>query len=215
MDLETYKNNYEEDGSPGWEAIDDHLAKFYPNREPSAHFRPILPGIAGGGEPLDGVSVYKNSDHLHYVSYGFSELYFDEEAFGQEYSKFGFELTFRLKPFKDDEELPGWAASLMQNLAKYVFQTGNYFDDYHYIPTNSPIRLETDTELKAIVFVTDTQLSEIETVHGKVKFLQMFGITQKEHDLIREGKLDRFELVEKLKENNPLLITDLERKSIV
>jgi hypothetical protein len=219
MDLESYKNTYEEGDAPGWKAIDQILAQLYPNREPDAYFRPILPAVAGGGEPLDGISLYRSfsgdSDHLHYISYGFSELYYNEEGFGQEFSKFGFELTFRLKPFKDDAEFPGWPSSLMQNLAKYVFQTGNYFDDYHSIPTNSPIRLESDTELRAIVFVTDSQLGEIDTVHGKVKFLQMVGITQREFDLIKDGKLDRLELVEKLKENNPLLITDLERKSIV
>ena len=219
MDLAAYKKNYEESDTPGWTAIDDQLAKIYPDKEPDRHWGTFLPMMLGGEDPLDGISVYKNYSghefHLHYISYGFSELYYDEKSCGQEYSKFGFELTFRLKPFKEDDEFPVWVASLMQNLAKYIFQTGNYFDDYHYVPTNSPIRLDTDTELRAIVFITDPQLGEIETPHGKVKFLQMVGITQREYDLIREEKLDRFELVEKLKENNPLLITDLERKSIV
>lgn len=220
MDLETYKSLYESDNSaPGWDAIDAQLAKIYPNREPDAHWGTIISYMLGGEDPLEGISVYKNTAeeefHYHYVSYGFSELFYDEEAFGREFSKFGFELTFRLKPYKDDSENPVWVASLMQNIAKYVFQTGNYFDDFHYMPANGPIRLESETEIRAMVFVTDPELGETDSPHGKVKFLQMVGITQREYDLIREQKLDRFELVETLRKNNPLLITDLERKSIV
>lgn len=219
MDLETYKKLYEDDGAPGWDAINDRLDEFYPKDEPDGHWAPDLPYMIGGEDPLDGVSVYKNDTadnvHLHYISYGFSELYYEEDAVGEEFSKFGFELTFRLKPYKDDVELPVWVASLMQNLAKYVFKSGNIFDDYHYVPANGPIRLETETEICALAFVPDPELGEIETPHGVVKFLQMVGITQKEFDSVRAGTLDRFELVEKLRENNPLLITDLERKDFI
>jgi hypothetical protein len=219
MDLETYRKNYEEGDFPGWEAIDTHLGKIYPKIEPDESWGTALPAFMTGKDFLEACVAYKNDSsdglHYHFVSYGFSELFYNEDAVGQEYSKFGFELTFRLKPHNEDIKSQAWVFSLMQNLSNYVFESGNYFDDYHYIPTNSPIRLDTQTQLRALVFVTDSQLGEIETVHGKVKFLQMVGITQKEYDLIKEGKLDRFELVEKLKFNNPLLITDLERKSIV
>lgn len=220
MDLETYKSRYgKEHSAPGWDAIDEQLDKIYPNRNPSEHWGTAISYMLGGEDPLEGVSVYQNvlekDFYYHYISYGFSELFYDEKAFGQEFSKYGFELTFRLKPYKEDEENPIWVVSLMQNLARYIFESGKCFDDYHYIPANGPIRLETDTEIRALVFVSDYQLDEIDTVHGKVKFLQMVGITQKEYDLIREQKLDLFELVEKMKEDSPFLITDLERKSLV
>src|ERR1041384_6502080 len=121
MDLETYKKTYEEGDAPGWDAIDKELAKLYVNEEPACHWGTILPMMLGGEDPLDGISVYKNYSgdeyYLHYISYGFSELYYDEKSAGQEYSKFGFELTFRLKPYKEDTEFPTWVASLMQNLA--------------------------------------------------------------------------------------------------
>jgi len=216
MDLETYKKLYDNDeAAPGWDAIDGRLAVVYGDRNPDGHWGTAISYMLGGEDPLHGVSAYRNDSHYHYVSYGFSELFYDEEAFGQEYSKFGFELTFRLKPFREDEENPVWPVVLMQNIARYVFQTGNYFDDYHYMPANGPIRLDTDTDIQALVFVTDSELGEIDTLHGKVKFLQIVGITQREYDLIREQKLDRFELIDGLRKNNPLLITDLERKSIV
>lgn len=46
------------------------------------------------------VCVYesdKQEKHHHIVSYGLSELYYNEECAGKEFSKFGFEFTFRLK----------------------------------------------------------------------------------------------------------------------
>ena len=39
-------------------------------------------------------------------------------------SGFGFELTFRLKRRHGEESPPIWPATLMQALARYVFQSG-------------------------------------------------------------------------------------------
>lgn len=39
-------------------------------------------------------------------------------------SGFGFELTFRLKREPEEASPPTWPATLMQSLAKYVFQSG-------------------------------------------------------------------------------------------
>lgn len=39
-------------------------------------------------------------------------------------SGFGFELTMRLKKEPTDKTPPTWPASVMQGLAKYVFQSG-------------------------------------------------------------------------------------------
>lgn len=39
-------------------------------------------------------------------------------------SGFGFELTFRLKREPGETNPPTWPATLMQALARYVFQTG-------------------------------------------------------------------------------------------
>ena len=43
-------------------------------------------------------------------------------------SGFGFELTFRLKREQGETNPPTWPATLMQALARYVFQTGIYFE---------------------------------------------------------------------------------------
>lgn len=214
MTLEEYKKEFTEDDAVGWFEIDKQFDRLYPNQEPK-HFAPAINYMLGGEHPLDGVSIYeskKQTDHFHFVTYGFSELYYNEEKLDSEYSKWGFELTFRLKPFAGDTENPAWAVALLQNIAKYVFSSGNWFEEFHYMPANGPIRLDTETEITGLLFVTDPEIEKIETPHGEVTFLQIVGITTAEFDAIKEGSRTVEEVVNELKENNPLLITDLTRK---
>ena len=172
--------------------------------------------MLGGEHPLDGVSIYeskKQTDHFHFVTYGFSELYYDENKIEDEFSKWGFELTFRLKPFEEDNGNPSWVIALLQNIAKYVFDSGNWFEEFHYMPANGPIRLDTETDITALVIVSDPEIEKKQTPHGELSFLQIVGITSAEYEAIKENPGTVEEVLNKLKENNPLLITDLTRKS--
>ena len=63
-------------------------------------------------------------------------------------------------------------------------------------------------------FLSDNELGEINTPHGKVKFLQLIGLTQKEYESVRDDKLDFAEIFEKLRLGNPLLVTDIDRGEI-
>jgi len=218
MDLNEYRQRFSEgDSAPGWEAIDSRLAEVYPGVEP-AHFAAVPHYALGGDDPVDGVSIYRCTTadgewHYHYVTYGFSNLHYDEEAVGRDYSGFGFELTFRLKPFAEDTENPTWVIGLLQNLARYVFKTGNGFDDHHWLDAKGPIRLDTATDIVGLAFVTDPVLGVIESPHGEVKFLQAVGITAAELRSIREGAVEPEAVLEALRRRNPLLVTDLERPS--
>lgn len=214
MNLEQYRQTYNEEDAVGWDCITAALDQIYGNQEPQ-HFGNLLPFSLGGENPLDGLSVYqstKQEDHDHIITYGFSNLYYDEEKLDNAYSGYGFELTFRLK--KQGDGNIHWAMNLMQNLAKYVFDSGKWFEEFHFIPTNSPIRLEYDTDLVGIAFVLDPELGSIETPHGRVDFLQMVGITQRELDQLWEDpKLAETEkLLDTLRQGNALLLTDLDRK---
>lgn len=219
---EEYKKQFSEEDSPGWDAIDEALDKIYSTQEPR-HYGTIIKYVMGGEDPLDGISVYDNNEqkfHRHIVSYGMSELYYSSESAENEFSGWGFEFTFRIVPFEGDEDAndvknePHWAMSLMQNLARYVFESKKWFEAYHFIPANGPIRLETDTKLVGVAFVPDPQLGVIDTPHGEVSFLQMVGLTQKELDwLLEDPKTTRVEeLINKMRADNPLLITDLKRE---
>ncbi|WP_394674338.1 suppressor of fused domain protein [uncultured Chryseobacterium sp.] len=216
MNTEEYKERFNEEGAVGWECIDRELLKIYPDQQP-LHFVPELHYIAGGNDPLDGISVYKSrkqADHFHFVTYGFSELYYNEKAAGGAFSKFGFELTFRLAMEHEDDNI-AWACNLLQNLARYVFKSGKWFEEYHLIPANGPIRIGFDTDITALSFVLDPELGKIDTPHGEVSFLQIVGLTTSEyHQLEKDPRPSETEkLLETLKQSNPLLITDLKRRS--
>jgi Suppressor of fused protein (SUFU) len=216
MNIEAYKKQFKEDDSVGWASIDARLEQLYEKQQPK-HFAPPLHYQLGGEDPLDGISIYKSSaqfPHHHYVSYGFSQLYYNEDSAGGEFSKFGFELSFRLAPFSGDSELPTWPISVMQNLAKYVFKSKKWFEEFHFIPALGPIRLGTDTDITAIAFALDSELGKISTPHGEVAFLQMVGITSSEYASLKlaNSTLATQTLIEKLRKDNPYLITDLTRK---
>lgn len=220
MDLETYKKAFSETDTPGWSSIDARLADFYGKGEPDFHFGTLIKYMLGGNDPIDGVSIYRRTaptPHLHFVSYEMSSLYYEEEAVGKEFSGWGFEFTFRLAMPEADlpekgEEPPHWVINLMQNLARYVFQSGKWFEHGHFITANGPIRADFETDLVGLIFVRDPELGKIETPHGEVSFLQMVGITQSELDDLFANRITAVDMADSLAENNPLLLTDLARK---
>lgn len=216
MDIEEYKRKFSKDDAPGWSAIDEIVERLYPDQEPK-HWAATPHYAVGGNDPIDGVSFYEayyNGElYYHFVTYGFSNLYYDEENCSEEFSKWGFELTFRIKPFYLDEEYPKWVYGLLQNIARYVFKSGRWFEPYHYMPANGPIRLDTETEITGLAFALDPEMGEINTPNGKVQFLQIYGITDKELQTIKDGNSNSRILIDSAREINPLLITDLLRKS--
>lgn len=214
MTVEEYKQKYNEEDSVGWDAISDHLEKLYGEQQPE-HFGNAIPYSLGGENPLDGLSVYKSekqTNHFHITTFGFSDLYYNEEGANNDYSGYGFEMTMRLK--KQGDENIHWAMNLMNNLAKYVFDSGKWFEEFHFIPANGPVRLDYDTDLVGIAFVKDPELDSLVTPNGRVDFLQMVGITQRELDILLENPktTETEKLIEQLRQDNPLLITDLDRK---
>jgi suppressor of fused protein SUFU len=198
--------------SPGWDAIDARLNDLYPNVEPK-HFGTLHRSALGGPDPLDGVSFYPRdepSPHWHIVGYGLSELY-AKETDNVDESGWGFEFTFRVARDGDDKP-PMWAANLLQNLARYVFSSGNWFEPGHHMNANGPLREDYKTAMTALAFAEDPELGTIHTPNGKVQFLQVVGLTGSEYEAARgwdtQGVLDL------IGERAPLLITDLDRASI-
>ena len=200
--------------APGWDAIDAALKPVYGDREP-LHYGTIIKFMMGGKDPLDGISVYKNLDprpHWHFVTYGMTELY-AKESENSEVSGFGYEFTFRLACDPVEEQPPLWPMNLMQNLARASYNGGSVFGQWHTLDANGPIALESDTKLTAILFVRDPQLPPVESSpHGRFEFLQIVGITADE--LAAKNEWDSEKLIALLGRDNPLLITDLSRKSL-
>ncbi len=219
MTQKEYKNLFDEDDAVGWLEIDKVVEGIYGDQKPR-HYAPPVHYMLGGEDPLDGVSIYdsqKDIFHRHLVSYGMSELYYNEEAAGGEFSKWGFEFTFRLKPFAEDGDDPTWVVNLMNNLARYVIKSGKWFEEYHVIPANGPIRLNSTAEINivGVTFVSDPELGKVQTPHGEVSFLQMVGLTANEMNRITSASSAYDEVkkvLDEIKTTNPLMITDLLRR---
>lgn len=218
MTKKEYRETFDEEEAVGWLAIDKKVEEIYGTQNPR-HYASVLRYVLGGNDPLDGTSIYdseKQEFHRHFVSYGMSELYYNEDAVESEFSRWGFEFTFRLKPFEEDEEDPVWIIEVMNNLARYVFESGNWFDENHFVPANGPIRTNTKTEIDivGVAFALDPELGTISTPNGKVSFLQMVGITSAELERLKANskKTEVKALLDELRKDNPLLITDLTRK---
>lgn len=213
MDLDAYRKQYAaDDAAPGWEAIDARLKQLYGDQEP-LHLAANHPYALGGPDPLDGISIYRSVSsvpHLHFVTYGMSELYYSEESVGAGFSRFGFEFSLRLAP-DVDAAAATWVANLLQNLARYVYSSKKWFEPYHYIPANGPICLGADTDVTALTTVLDPELGTMDTVHGRVEFIQFLGITQAEYDDLRAGRNGCRALMDAERELNPMYITRLDR----
>lgn len=224
----------------GFTYISNHIKKFYPDQE-GLYCGTLLPGYLGGNDPLDGIEIWKSDKgcpHWLYVTYGFTDLYIDEDEDSDDsdtddsddnhdgddiydenaiadsvpVSGFGFELTFRLKRGSEDTP-PGWPISMLQNLARYVFSTGNTFDSGHHLNANGPIALETDTQLTCIGFLTDPEFGRIDTVNSSMVFLEAIGITEDEMNAMMcwDGKRFLNELCKYI----PYGIADLSRTTLM
>lgn len=199
------------DAAPGWDAIDGALSRVYPGVTP-VHYGTVLKWSLGGPDPLDGISVYPAAGHWHFVSYGMSELYGKESDLAEE-SGWGFEFTLRLTRGEGDEAPPTWPLNFLQNLARYVFSSGNRFGPGHHLDLNGPISLDArDTAIRAVAFAEDPQLGTIDTPHGRLRFLQVVGLTREEYDAAQRWDAGR--LLAAMEPRLPLLVTDLARSSL-
>ncbi|WP_339310287.1 suppressor of fused domain protein [Paenibacillus sp. FSL k6-2145] len=201
-----------EDNTAGWDAIDQSMRELYGEQEPK-HYGTALPYMLGGPDPLDGISVYEVNTpmpHWHFVTYGFSELY-EKEMQDASKSGYGFELTFRLTRTEEETEPPAWALNLLQNVGRYVFNSGNIFQPGDYMDANGPICLESDTLLTALSFIEDPDLPAISTPNGSVQFIQMVGITSRELEMIQSWNARGFLSASFM--FMPKYVTDLMRNS--
>lgn len=201
----------DEAATPGWDAIKAALAPIYGAAEP-LHWGVLIHARIGGPDFIDGISAYRSQvyvPHWHFITYGFSELY-SKESDVPDVSGFGFELTFRIK----SPDAPMWALGLLQNLGRYVHQTGNGFEAGHYMDLNSTIALGVQTDIRAITLVHDPQLPEtIATPNGSLQFLQVVGITLDELQAIKCWNSEKF--LAAVSDHLPGFVTDLDRKSLL
>jgi hypothetical protein len=200
--------------APGWDAIDATLRDVYGDQAP-LHWRTAITYRLGGKDPLDGLSAFRaegERPHWHLVSYGLSELYAKERD-DPSTSGFGFELTLRLARAPHETAAPTWALAMLQNLARYVFDSGKVLEPGHHLNANGPISRDHPTALRGLLFVTDPELPTIETPNGRLEFVQAVGVTIDELAAIEAWDGPRF--AELLAARDPLHVTDLARTSLL
>lgn len=214
MTLEEFKQHAQEvgDWAPGWDAIEECFAKQYPGQEPQ-HFgtNMVSRAMFGGDQYLDGYSVYDSpKGYKHIVTYGMSELYTDEEAFGGEYSKWGYEMTIKLA--ENDTEHCMWAINMMANLARYTYTEKRFFEPYQYVAgSGKSLNWDRESAITALIIVPDTEIPGVDTLYGRLDFVQLVGITEPDLQALMADKELAKVLVERMRGDNPMLVTDLNR----
>lgn len=116
---------------------------------------------------------------LFYFSFGLSDLHGDgrvHDIGGPDgVSGFGFELTFRLKREPSETSPPTWPATLMQSLAKYVFQSGNNLCAGDHVSWHCALD-NSESRIQHMLMTTDPQLNTTQTPFGTVNFVQIVGV---------------------------------------
>ncbi|KAG5672212.1 hypothetical protein PVAND_002356 [Polypedilum vanderplanki] len=182
-------------------------------------------------EILDYIFIYLNAgspeeqvcEHWHYVTLGLSDLYGDSRihaidtgASAERLSGFGIELTFRLKKHNESQP-PSWPATLLQQLAKYVFVTRNKLLPNDYLPWNKPLDGIEECKIRHMLVTLDCQLKRIKTPLGHVSFCQIVGVTDEELNCSQSFNVKN--ILEVLKQDQSTggisLITDMTRKQSV
>ena len=189
----------------GIQSILNTCQSLYPDQPNPRQVAAQLKFWLGGPDPLDYVSIYYNAGeegvcvpHWHYVSMGLSDLHGDERVHDRDLcsttnsdkmSGFGFELTFRVKVMKDQNESPPiWPVELMQLLASYIFSSHTDFKAGDYVSWNSPID-KCNSLLTQLFIVEDAQLSPAQTKFGWVSFLQVVGVSADELNAAQSWKV--------------------------
>lgn len=110
--------------------------------------------------------------------------------------------------FGGDQYLDG------SNLARYTFQSKSWFEPYDCVVGNGEtIHIGHPSKITALVIVPDTEMKGRDTVHGRLDFLQLVGITENELQAIKgKNREERERFVKVMQQDNPDLITDMARE---
>lgn len=194
---------------PGWQAIEDAWGRVYPGQRARYWTHEGVMRMHDLREPpenpLDGVNIYDGGDFWHYVSLGLSDLY--ERVSEDEWSGFGYELTFRVEKTPQVAEPMLWPIAVMRSLARAAF-SGSDFASGDTVQTGS-LDGRSETRLTALL-ITDEPASgsePLETPTGKLRFLLLLGVPAE----VREQALSHgsAKVLQELRSRDERLVTRL------
>jgi hypothetical protein len=193
------------------------LSRVYSDREPDHGWQTVQRWDEGGDDPLDQILVYGHDGpvpHWHYIGVGLTS----DAADGDDGRNWTFELTARLARSADELHPPLFMANVLQNLARYVAESGNAFGPGHTIDLHGPLELGSDTPVSHVVFVEDPELgfadrSDPAVDDDAVDFLQVVGLTADEAAAKKSWNVEGFSGL--YADRYPLLVTRLDRVSLL
>lgn len=191
----------------GWDAIEAALTGLYPDREPR-HVG-YAPGRAFGSV-LQGCSAYRAEDHWHFVTYGLSNLFDDDEGDNDGLSGWGYELTWRVRDDTVADDAPAWAFSMIQRVAKSACDNGILLGEGSRLNlgvsvTGYPHTGGPESALTGLLVTTDPQLGTLDTPNGRVRFLQLVAVGSE--DLAAAQPEGFVAVLDRLRHGDPLLVT--------
>lgn len=209
----------------GLESLYSLCRRIYPDQINPLQVTALLKYWLGGPDPLDYISMYANPGipsqhippHWHYISFGLSDLHGDgrvhDVSNGAEcQSGFGFELSFRLRREPEETAPPTWPATLMQSLAKYVFQSGNTLCAGDHVSWHCALD-NSESRIQHMLMANDMQLGTTQTPFGTVSFVQIIGVCADELRAAQQWNgLGVLDILSRLPSaGGPWLITDMRR----
>jgi hypothetical protein len=193
----------------GTDALDRLFSQHFPG---AAQHVVLMTGADPDG--FEAVKAVRDAERHCWclITYGISDLG-EKKRTHPALSGFGYELTLRA-PESGESLPPDWAIVLLNNLARYLRPRRYDVLDDEPLMFNEPIAPGVSTALTAIMFADDVQFGNgIDTPNGYVQFRQVVGITQDEG--MYQAGFGRARLREKLVASNPLLLTLLNRPSVL
>jgi suppressor of fused len=191
--------------APGWDAIEEAFEHLYPGqvlRLWEHHGVHRMHDLANPpANPLEAVRIYDGGTFWHYVSFGLSDLYRKESA--DDWSGFGYELTFRVAKTVGEENPPLWPVSVMVSLASARYTAQDYASG-DTVKTG-PLDGRPECRLTALLIFEDPAFKVLETPFGKLVFLQLVGVEAETRE--RALRIGSQRVIDELRFSNPDLIT--------
>lgn len=125
----------------------------------------------------------------------------------------GAELALRVLRHKDEAAPPAWAVTLLETLTERTLAGTLRADEHQCVQLAEGIAPGRDTELVALACAPDPELPALATAHEQVPVRLVVPVTADEARVVREWS--PVGLVEVLARVDPLLVTDLERPSLL
>ena len=116
---------------------------------------------------MDVAFIDLPNGYKHLLTYGMTELYVEKESFGGEWSRWGYEMTIKLKEESIENCL--WAINMLSNLARYTYTKERIFEPTQYVPGNGKsLHFGVESGITALIVVSDTEVKGINTPTEKL-----------------------------------------------